>query len=151
MAGFTLLTDFFLKLREGGVPASVKEYLVLMEALQKHVTSGSLDEFYYLARACLVKDESNYDKFDRVFGAYFRGIALPSDGMVVEIPEEWLRRQVELLLTEEEKKLVESLGGWEKLMETLRKRLEEQKGRHQGGSKWIGTGRPNWRIRVDCH
>ena len=140
MAGFTLLTDFFLKLRAGGVPASVKEYLVLMEALQKHVTSGSLDEFYYLSRACLVKDESNYDKFDRVFGAYFRGITPPSDGMVVEIPEEWLRRQAELLLTEEEKKLVESLGGWEKLMETLRKRLEEQKGRHQGGSKWIGTG-----------
>ena len=140
MAGFTLLTDFFLKLREGGVPASVKEYLVLMEALQKHVTSGSLDEFYYLSRACLVKDESNYDKFDRVFGAYFRGITPPSDGMAVEIPEEWLRRQAELLLTEEEKKLVESLGGWEKLMETLRKRLEEQKGRHQGGSKWIGTG-----------
>ena len=135
-----MLTDFFLKLREGGVPASVKEYLVLMEALQKHVTSGSLDEFYYLSRACLVKDESNYDKFDRVFGAYFRGITPPSDGKVVEIPEEWLRRQAELLLTEEEKKLVESLGGWEKLMETLRKRLEEQKGRHQGGSKWIGTG-----------
>ena len=135
-----MLTDFFLKLREGGVPASVKEYLVLMEALQKHVTSGSLDEFYYLSRACLVKDESNYDKFDRVFGAYFRGITPPSDGMVVEIPEEWLRRQAELLLTDEEKKLVESLGGWEKLMETLRKRLEEQKGRHQGGSKWIGTG-----------
>jgi uncharacterized protein with von Willebrand factor type A (vWA) domain len=135
-----MLTEFFLKLREGGVPASVKEYLTLMEALQKHVSSGSLDEFYYLARACLVKDESNYDKFDRVFGAYFKGIAAPPDGMVVEIPEEWLRKQAELLLTEEEKKLVESLGGWEKLMETLRKRLEEQKGRHQGGSKWIGTG-----------
>src|SRR5258706_8891358 len=135
-----LLTDFFLKLRAGGVPASVKEYLTLMEALQKHVSSGSLDEFYYLSRACLVKDESNYDQFGRVFGAYFKGSAALPDGMVVEIPEEWLRRQAELLLTEEEKKLVESLGGWEKLMETLRKRLEEQKGRHQGGSKWIGTG-----------
>ena len=135
-----MLTDFFLKLRAGGVPASVKEYLMLMEALQKHVSSGSLDEFYYLSRACLVKDESNYDKFDRVFGAYFKGIAALPDGMVAEIPEEWLRKQAELLLTEEEKKLVESLGGWEKLMATLRKRLEEQKGRHQGGSKWIGTG-----------
>ena len=135
-----MLTDFFLKLRAGGVPASVKEYLTLMEALQKHVSSGSLDEFYYLSRACLVKDESNYDKFDRVFGAYFKGIAALPDGMVAEIPEEWLRKQAELLLTEEEKKLVESLGGWEKLMATLRKRLEEQKGRHQGGSKWIGTG-----------
>ena len=135
-----MLTDFFLKLRAGGVPASVKEYLTLMEALQKHVSSGSLDEFYYLSRACLVKDESNYDKFDRVFGAYFKGIAALPDGMVAEIPEEWLRKQAELLLTEEEKKLVESLGGWEKLMATLRKRLDEQKGRHQGGSKWIGTG-----------
>ena len=134
------MTDFFLKLREGGVPASVNEYLMLMEALQKHVIGGSLDEFYFLSRACLVKDESNYDKFDRVFGAYFRGIASNPEALFAEIPEEWLRRQAELLLSEEEKKLIESLGGWEKLMETLKKRLEEQKGRHQGGSKWIGTG-----------
>ena len=135
-----MLTDFFLKLREGGIPASVKEYLTLMEALARHVTSGSLDEFYYLSRTCLVKDESNYDKFDRVFGAYFKGITAAPQGLLAQIPEEWLRRQAELLLTEEEKKLIESLGGWEKLMETLKKRLEEQKGRHQGGSKWIGTG-----------
>ena len=135
-----MLTDFFLKLREGGVPASVKEYLTLMEALQKHVTSGSLDEFYYLSRACLVKNESNYDKFDRVFAAYFKGIVSLPEGMVAEIPEEWLRKQAELLLTDEEKKQVESLGGWDKLMETLRKRLEEQKARHEGGSKRIGTG-----------
>ncbi len=135
-----MLTEFFLNLRDAGVPASVREYLTLMEALQKHVSSGSLDDFYYLSRACLVKDESNYDKFDRVFGAYFKGIAALPDSLVAEIPEEWLRKQAELLLTEEEKKLVESLGGWEKLLETLRRRLEEQKGRHQGGSKWIGTG-----------
>jgi len=135
-----MLADFFLKLRAGGIPASVKEYLTLMEALQKKVSSGNLDEFYFLSRACLVKDESNYDKFDRVFGAYFRGIVSLTDSMTLAIPEEWLRRQAELLLTDEEKKLIESLGGWEKLMETLRKRLEEQKGRHQGGSKWIGTG-----------
>src|SRR6267378_221127 len=135
-----VLIDFFLKLREGGVPASVKEYLTLMEALARHVTSGSLDEFYYLSRACLVKDESNYDKFDRVFGAYFKGITSVPQELLAQIPEEWLRRQAELLLSEEEKKLVESLGGWERLMETLKKRLEEQKGRHQGGSKWIGTG-----------
>ncbi len=135
-----MLTDFFIKLREGGVPASVKEYLMLMEALAKHVTGGSLDDFYYLSRACLVKDESNYDKFDRVFGAYFRGIASPPDLLLAGIPEEWLRKQAELMLSEEEKKLIQSLGGWEKLMETLRKRLEEQKGRHEGGSKWIGTG-----------
>ncbi|MEO8164254.1 MAG: VWA domain-containing protein, partial [Betaproteobacteria bacterium] len=95
-----MLTDFFLKLRAGGVPASVKEYLVLLEALKKHVSSGTLDEFYYLARACLVKDESNYDKFDRVFGAYFKGIASLPESVTVEIPEEWLRRQAELLLTE---------------------------------------------------
>ena len=135
-----MLTDFFLKLRDGGVPASLNEYLALMEALGKKLGSGSLDEFYYLARTCLVKDESNYDKFDRIFGAYFKGIVSLPEGMTIAIPEEWLRRQAELLLTEEEKKRIESLGGWEKLMETLRKRLEEQKGRHQGGSKWIGTG-----------
>jgi uncharacterized protein with von Willebrand factor type A (vWA) domain len=135
-----LLTDFFLQLRQGGVPASVKEYLVLMEALAKHVSGGSLDEFYYLCRTCLVKDEANYDKFDRVFGAYFRGIAPPAGATTAQIPEEWLRLQAELLLSEEEKALIQSLGGWEKLMETLKKRLEEQKGRHQGGSKWIGTG-----------
>jgi uncharacterized protein with von Willebrand factor type A (vWA) domain len=135
-----VLTDFFIKLRQGGVPASVKEYLVLMEALAKHVTGGSLDEFYYLSRACLVKDESNYDKFDRVFGAYFKGVVSAPDSLLAEIPEDWLRKQAELVLSEEEKRLIQSLGGWEKLMEALRKRLEEQKGRHQGGSKWIGTG-----------
>jgi uncharacterized protein len=135
-----MLTDFFLKVREGGVPASVTEYLALLEALQKHVSSGSLDEFYFLARTCLVKDETNYDKFDRVFGEYFKGIASGPGDLTTQIPEEWLRRQVELLLTEEEKQRIQSLGGWEKLMETLKKRLEEQKGRHQGGSKWIGTG-----------
>ena len=135
-----MLTDFFLQLRDGGIPCSVKEYLTLMEALQHKLSAGSLDEFYYLARACMVKDESNYDKFDRVFGAYFRGIAAPTGDKSADIPEEWLRKQAELLLTEEEKKLVQSLGGWDQLMETLRKRLEEQRGRHQGGSKWIGTG-----------
>ena len=135
-----MLTDFFLKVREGGVPASVTEYLTLLEALQKHVSAGSLDEFYYLARTCLVKDETNYDKFDRVFGEYFKGIAPGSGDLTAQIPEEWLRRQAELLLSEEEKLRIQSLGGWEKLMETLKKRLEEQKGRHQGGSKWIGTG-----------
>jgi uncharacterized protein with von Willebrand factor type A (vWA) domain len=87
-----------------------------------------------------VKDESNYDKFDRVFGAYFKGVTAIPDTLIAQIPEEWLRKQAELLLSEEDKRLVESLGGWEKLMETLRKRLEEQQGRHEGGSKWIGTG-----------
>ncbi len=110
-----------------------------MEALEKHVITGSVDDFYWLARVCLVKDESHYDRFDRAFAAYFKGIEqLPPD-LLAQIPEEWLRRLGELNLSEEEKALIQSLGGWEKLMETLRQRLEEQKGRHEGGSKWIGT------------
>src|SRR6185503_4639337 len=134
-----MLTDFFFKLKEGGVPVTIKEFLTLLEALRKGVVTSSLDEFYYLARVCLVKDESNFDRYDRVFAAYFKGILeLPPD-LLAQLPEEWLRKQAELLLSDEDKALIESLGGWEKLMETLRKRLEEQKGRHQGGSKWIGT------------
>jgi uncharacterized protein with von Willebrand factor type A (vWA) domain len=134
-----MLTDFFFKLKEGGVPVTIKEFLTLLEALRKGVVTNSLDEFYYLGRVCLVKDESNFDRYDRVFAAYFKGILeLPPD-LLAQLPEEWLRKQAELLLSDEEKKLIRSLGGWEKLMETLRKRLEEQQGRHQGGSKWIGT------------
>ncbi|MES2563762.1 MAG: VWA domain-containing protein [Pseudomonadota bacterium] len=134
-----MLIDFFLKLKQGGVPSSIREFLVLNEALQKEVAFGSVEDFYYLARTCLVKDEKYFDRFDRVFSAYFKGI-IEVDPLAVEIPEEWLKKLAEKLLTEEEKKLIESLGGWDKLMETLKKRLEEQKGRHQGGSKWIGTG-----------
>ena len=134
-----MLTDFFYKLKEGGVPVSLKEFLTLHEALRQHVASNSVDDFYYLARVCLVKDESHYDRFDRVFAEYFRGIvSLPEDLLAV-IPAEWLKANAELLLSEEDKQLIESLGGWDKLMETLRKRLEEQKERHEGGSKWIGT------------
>ena len=134
-----MLTEFFLKLRDGGVPASIKEYLTLVEGLQKHVAAGSMEDFYFLARTSLVKDESHYDRFDRVFGEYFRGLQALPDDLFAEVPMDWLRRQAELLLSEEEKKQIESMGGWEKLMETLKKRLEEQRGRHQGGSKWIGT------------
>src|SRR5688572_32189073 len=134
-----MLIEFFLKLREGGVPVSIREFLTLVEALQKHVAFGSVEDFYYLARTCLVKDEKYFDRYDRVFAAYFRGI-IEVDALAVAIPEEWLKKLVEKNLTDEEKKLIESLGGWEKLMETLKKRLEEQKGRHQGGNKWIGTG-----------
>src|SRR3990172_9099456 len=134
-----MLIEFFLKLKQGALPVSIKEFLVLLEALDKRVISGSIDDFYYLSRACMVKDEANYDKFDRVFGAYFKGITGLPEGATVLIPEEWLKRLAEKHLTEEEKKLIESLGGWEKLMETLKKRMEEQKERHQGGSKWIGT------------
>ena len=133
-----MLTEFFLKLKAGGVPASIREYLTLVEAMQKEVAFGSLEEFYYLARTSLVKDEKYFDRFDRVFAAYFKGI-IEVDALVIEIPEEWLKKLAEKVLTEEDKKLIESLGGWDKLMGTLRKRLEEQKGRHQGGGKWIGT------------
>ena len=134
-----MLTDFFFQLKQGGVPVSLKEFLTLHEALQKKVASGSLDEFYFLARVCLVKDESHYDRFDRVFGEYFRGIVQVPDDLLAVIPEEWLRANAMLMLSEEDKKLIESLGGWDKLMETLRQRLAEQKERHEGGSKWIGT------------
>jgi uncharacterized protein len=134
-----VLIEFFLKLKEGGVPASIREFLTLIEALQKQVAFGYVEDFYYLARTCLVKDEKYFDRFDRVFAAYFKGI-IEVDALAVAIPEEWLKKLVEKNLSEEEKKLIESLGGWEKLMETLKKRLEEQKGRHQGGNKWIGTG-----------
>jgi uncharacterized protein len=133
-----VLIEFFLKLKAGGVPVSIREFLTLVEALDKEVAFGSAEDFYYLARTCLVKDEKFFDRFDRVFSAYFKGI-IEVDALVVEIPEEWLKKLAEKHLSEEEKQLIESLGGWDKLMETLKKRLEEQKGRHQGGSKWIGT------------
>jgi uncharacterized protein with von Willebrand factor type A (vWA) domain len=133
-----VLIEFFLKLKAGGVPVSIREFLTLVEALEKEVAFGSAEDFYYLSRTCLVKDEKFFDRFDRVFSAYFKGI-IEVDALVVEIPEAWLKKLAEKLLTDEEKKLIESLGGWDKLMETLKKRLEEQKGRHQGGAKWIGT------------
>ena len=133
-----MLAGFFLRLKSAKLPVSIKEYLTLIEAMAKNVIEPSIDEFYYLARATLVKDESNYDKFDRVFGEFFKGVE-SLVGAEADIPLEWLIKQAELNLSPEEKALIESLGGWEKLMETLRQRLEEQKGRHQGGSKWIGT------------
>ncbi|MBM3356789.1 MAG: VWA domain-containing protein [Betaproteobacteria bacterium] len=133
-----MLIEFFLKLKEGGVPVSIKEFLTLIEALAKRVAFGSMEEFYYLARTCLVKDEKYFDRYDRAFAAYFKGI-VEVEGITVVIPEEWLKRLAEKVLTEEEKKLIGSLGGWDRLMETLKKRLAEQKGRHQGGGKMIGT------------
>jgi uncharacterized protein with von Willebrand factor type A (vWA) domain len=134
-----MLIDFFLKLKSHKLPVSIKEYLTLLEAMGKDVIGPSIDEFYYLSRTALVKDEANFDKFDRAFGEFWQGVeTIP--GIEAEIPLEWLLKQVELHLTEEQKKEIEALGGWEKLMETLRQRLEEQKGRHQGGNKWIGTG-----------
>ncbi len=134
-----MLIDFFLHLKSAKLPVSTREFLTLLDALKHDVVSGNVDDFYYLARTCLVKDEALYDRFNLAFGAYFKGIASVFD-IRAEIPEEWLRKMIEGSLTDEEKALIEALGGWDKLMETLKERLAEQRERHQGGSKWIGTG-----------
>ncbi len=133
-----MLSGFFVKLKDHKIPVSIKEWLTLLEAMQKGVISPSIDEFYCLSRTALVKDEQNFDKFDRAFGEYFKGIESIA-GIEFDVPLEWLLKQAELNLSPEEKAMIEALGGWEKLMEALKKRLEEQKGRHQGGNKWIGT------------
>ncbi len=136
-----MFTDFFFSLREAKIPVSLREYLTLIEAVQKGVAGYSVDDFYYLSRSTLVKDEKNLDRFDRVFGHCFKGLETPAlETGFAEIPADWLRALGEKFLTDEEKAQIEALGGWEKLMETLRERLAEQKERHQGGSKWIGTG-----------
>jgi uncharacterized protein with von Willebrand factor type A (vWA) domain len=133
-----MLIDFFLHLKANKLPVSTKEFLALLEALQKHVIEHSLDDFYILSRATLVKDETHFDKFDRAFGEYFKGVeAMP--GMDALIPEDWLRLATKKHLTDEERARIEKLG-WDKLMEAFKQRLAEQKGRHAGGSKWIGTG-----------
>jgi uncharacterized protein with von Willebrand factor type A (vWA) domain len=134
-----MFITFFTELKSAGIPVSLREYLTLMEALDKDLAEKSVEDFYYLARLTLVKDESNLDKFDRVFGHVFKGLDLMSEVPTTEIPEEWLRRLAEKHLSEEEKAQIEALGGFDKLMETLRERLKEQQKRHQGGNKWIGT------------
>ena len=131
---------FFTELRAARVPVSLKEYLTLIEALEKDAIPPNVQDFYYLSRAALVKDERHLDKFDRVFGQVFKGIENTADAVDADIPAEWLRALTEKFLTDEEKAQIEALGGWDKLMETLKERLEEQKKRHEGGSKWIGTG-----------
>jgi uncharacterized protein len=131
---------FFTELRAARVPVTLKEYLVLIEALDKEAIGPDVEDFYYLSRAALVKDERHLDKFDRVFGHVFKGLENTAEAVNAEIPAEWLRALTEKFLTDEEKAQIEALGGWDKLMETLKQRLEEQKGRHQGGNKWIGTG-----------
>jgi uncharacterized protein with von Willebrand factor type A (vWA) domain len=137
-----MLLDFFYTLRAAKLPVSVKEYLTLLEALKKGVvgpTDGyKIDDFYYLSRTTLVKDEKHYDKFDRAFAAYFQGVERVAD-VNKDIPEEWLRKNMERYLSPEELAEIQKMG-WDELMETLRKRLEEQKERHEGGNKWIGTG-----------
>ncbi len=135
-----MLLQFFTALREAKVPVTLKEYLILLGALERDLPGKSVEEFYFLSRTALVKDEAHLDRFDRVFGTVFKG--LESVGQAVEavpIPEEWLRKLAEKYLTEEEKAQLKALG-WDNLFETLKQRLAEQKGRHQGGSKWIGTG-----------
>jgi uncharacterized protein len=135
-----MLIPFFFKLREAGVPASITEFLTLLEALKARVADASAEDFYYLARACMVKDERHFDRFDRAFAAHFKGVEELFEALIAKIPQEWLQRMGERTLSDEEKARIEALGGWDKLIETLKQRLEEQKGRHQGGSKWIGTG-----------
>jgi len=134
-----MLIDFFFTLRSAQVPVSITEFLSLLDGLRQHVAGRSVDDFYYLARSALVKDERHYDRFDLAFGKHFEGLEALFDDVLGEIPLEWLERQAEKMLSEEEKRQIEALGGWDKLMETLKKRLEEQRERHQGGSKWIGT------------
>lgn len=135
-----MLLDFFLRLKNAKIPVTLMEFLTLLEALQQHLVFGSVEDFYYLARICLVKDETHFDKFDRVFAEYFKGESNPLEELSAEIPEEWLRKLAERFLSEEEKQQIKAMGGLDKLLETLKKRLEEQKERHQGGSKWVGTG-----------
>ena len=136
-----MFLNFFTELRSAKVPVTLKEYLMLMDGMDKHVIGTRVDDFYYLARTALVKDERNLDKFDKVFSHTFKGLDTLSDAVdVQEIPEEWLRRMTEKFLTPEEMAEIEALGGFEKLMETLKERLKEQKERHEGGNKWIGTG-----------
>ena len=135
-----MLVNFFHGLSSGGVPVSIREYLDLLGALRARVVFADVDAFYYLSRAVLVKDEKYFDKFDRAFSAYFRDIESIDDIIEALIPEEWLRKEFEKFLSEEEKAKIESLGGLDKLIEEFKKRLEEQKGRHAGGNKWIGTG-----------
>tara|TARA_R110002050_G_scaffold162806_1_gene292689 strand:+ start:83 stop:1264 length:1182 start_codon:yes stop_codon:yes gene_type:complete len=136
-----MFLNFFNELREAKVPVTLKEYLMLMEAMDKQVIDMDVTDFYYLSRSALVKDERNIDKFDKVFGHVFKGLDSLADAVdVTDIPEEWLRKMSEKFLSKEEMDEIEAMGGFEKLMETLQKRLEEQKKRHEGGNKWIGTG-----------
>lgn len=134
-----MFLNLFTELRAAKVPVSLREYLSLLEALDRDLADKSVEEFYYLSRACLVKDERHFDRFDQVFARVFKGLESLGQALgQTEIPEEWLRKLAERYLTDEEKRQIEALG-WDKLWETLKERLKEQKGRHQGGNKWIGT------------
>jgi len=134
-----MLVSFLFLLRDAGVPATIPEFLTLLEALKAGLGDTSADTFYTLARTCLVKDERHYDRFDRAFAQFFRGAEEAFELLQRELPRDWLEKLAERNLSEAEKKEIQALGGWDLLMETLRQRLEEQRGRHQGGNKWIGT------------
>jgi hypothetical protein len=135
-----MLIRFFLMLRAAGVPVSITEFLALLEAMQARLIGQSVDEFYWLARAVLVKDERHFDRYDQVFAAHFRGVEQAFEALIAEIPADWTRKSLELSLSDEDKARIAAMGGWDALMETLRRRLAEQQARHEGGSKWIGTG-----------
>jgi len=135
-----MFLDFLDALRAAKIPASLKEHLMLLEAMKAGVIERRVEDFYYLSRSVYVKDEGLLDRFDQVFGKVFKGLETVVETGTAEIPEEWLRKVAELHLSDEEMQALKALGSWEEIMETLKKRLEEQKGRHQGGNKWIGTG-----------
>ena len=135
-----MLLNLLDELRSAGISASVKEHLLLLEALDQEVIAPSPEEFYYLSRAVYVKDETLYDRFDQVFGKVFKGLETSYGQDGAEIPEDWLKAIGEKFLSAEEMEKIKALGSWDEIMETLKKRLEEQQGRHQGGNKWIGTG-----------
>ena len=135
-----MFVEFFLALKEARIPVTLRQFLALLGAMERKVVSCNVDDFYFLSRSCLVKDERNLDKFDQVFGSCFEGLEFGQDLFETEIPEDWLQKLAERVMTAEEMAEIKSLGGWEKLMETLRERLAEQNKRHQGGSKMIGTG-----------
>ena len=135
-----MLINFFMSLKEERLPVSFTELFSLLECLKKNVIFANVEDFYYLSRMCFVKDEKNFDKFDIAFGKYFENVDAVNDMSMYQIPDDWLRKQMESMLSEEEKASIEALGGLEKLMEEFRKRMDEQKKRHEGGNKWVGTG-----------
>lgn len=135
-----MFLDFFLLLKNDGLPVTIQEYLTLLEALDKDVVTCNVDDFYFLSRSILIKHEQYLDRFDRLFGRYFKGIETIDNEEFLKIPEEWLRRNIKKVLTDEEKAMIQAMGGLDKLMERLRELMKEQKKRHEGGNKWIGTG-----------
>ncbi len=135
-----MFIPFFFQLRDAGIPVTLREFLLLLEAMKVGVPDGDVDSFYQLARTVLIKNEKYFDRFDQVFGHFFAGIEKVWESIQKEIPESWLESEIERLFSDEERAAIEALGGFEKLMEELKKRLEEQDGEHHGGNKWIGTG-----------